>query len=192
MIIGIDWNCTLQDTINEIIRTVYLIYGVVLKPEDFNRWDPPIGQKLGIDNDVFTAWAWKSEGIQKRARAYPFAREVIRLLYTSGHTIKIITSTSCPHLVEAWLYRFKIPYHGLVVTQDKSSVEFDLLIDDNPYTCEKLFLEQRGIIRYAGVPWNRHLTHIPAADGWSLEMLSLILNHAQAAALNPITNGADL
>jgi 5'(3')-deoxyribonucleotidase len=174
--IAVDWNCTLQDQTSSISAAVYRIYGQVLIPSDFDRWDPPIGEKLGLDNDSFTKWAWTDETIQRAAPPYPLARESLGLLRAAGHRIKIVTSTSCPHLVEDWMHRWQIPYDEIVCTQDKRSVPWDLLIDDNPTTLESLFMEQRRVVRFAGVPWNCHLTHIPGVSGWGLEMLGLILN----------------
>lgn len=174
--VGVDWNCTLHDQPSSIAAAVYRVYGKVLRPSDFDRWDPPIGAKIGVDNDTFTRWAWTDETIQRTARPYPLARESLKLLHAAGHMIKVVTSTSCPHLVEGWMNKWQIPYDEIVCTQDKGAVFWDLLIDDNPKTLDDLFMAGRPVIRFGGVHWNRHLTYIPGANSWGLEMLALILN----------------
>ena len=181
MIIGIDWNNTLQDQLAEIIRQTYLLYGAALNRNDFSTWDAMLGDRIGVDNDTFTAWAWKSDKIQQQARPFPWAKEVVRLLYQQ-YTIKIITSSCHPQVAEGWLYRHGIPYHELISTSDKGSIEWDVLIDDNPITLETLCVE-RHVLRYE-LPWNAHLHHIPAVTGWNLALIHRLEDIAQIIALN--------
>lgn len=184
MIIAIDWNNTLQDQLSEIIRQTYLLYGVALKRDDFSTWDARLGDRIGVDNDAFTAWAWKDEAIQRKAKPFPWAKEIVRLLYQQ-HTIKIITSSCHPNVAECWLYRHGFPYHELINTGDKGSIAWDVLIDDNPLTLESLCID-RNVIRYE-LPWNAYQYHIPGVTGWNLALIRRLMDIA--AALSYPSNG---
>ena len=150
--IAIDWNSTLQDQIGEICHRTCLV------PADFTQWDPQLGHRCGMTETAFTKWAWTDESIQAMAEPYPGAAEGVCRL-SSWATIWVVTSTSCPMLVQPWLRRWGIPFDKVIVTQDKASVPWDLLIDDNPSTLVKLAAEGRQVLRHR-LPWNEYLVDV--------------------------------
>lgn len=151
-IIGIDWNGTIQNQIQEICRRT------CLTPADFTTWDPPLGARCGMSDETFTAWAWGDESIQAMAEPYPGAAAAIARL-GSWAEIWIVTSTCHPRLVTPWLRKNKIRYDRAIMTGDKASVEWDLLIDDNPATLMSLAAEGRSVLRHI-IKWNENLTFI--------------------------------
>ena len=169
MIIGIDWNSTLQNQIGEICSRT------CLTPLDFDRWDPQLGHRCGRSEAAFTTWAWGDPSIQAMAEPYPGAVSRVKRMKEEGvhpelhpelveglvrrDTIWIVTSTSCPMLVTPWLRRWGIPFDRAILTNDKASVEWDLLIDDNPFTLESLQASGRRVLRHR-LPWNEHLVEV--------------------------------
>lgn len=151
-IIGIDWNSTIQNQIQEICRRT------CLRPVDFDRWDPPLGARCGMTEEAFTRWAWTDASIQAMAEPYPGAAAAIARL-GSWATIWIVTSTSNPQLVKPWLRKYDIHFDRVILTDDKGSVEWDLLIDDNPATLQNLEVDGRQVMRHE-IEWNKQLTHI--------------------------------
>ena len=151
-VIAIDWNSTIQNQIGEICRRTNL------RPADFDRWDPPLGSRCGMTDEAFTAWAWGDESIQWMADPYPGAPAAIARL-ASWATIWIVTSTCQPHLVPKWLRKHNVHFDRIILTGDKGSVEWDVLIDDNPATLESLAAGGRQVLRHE-IEWNKNLTHI--------------------------------
>ena len=160
-IIGIDWNSTLQNQIGEICNRTCLL------PSDFDRWDPPLGSRVGMTEAAFTSWAWGNESIQAMAEPYQGAASTVTRLREAGATIWIVTSTGCPMLVTPWLRRWKIPFDRAILTDDKESIEWDVLLDDNPFTLERAAASGRRVLRHR-LPWNSHLEGI---EGFSWESL---------------------
>ncbi len=152
-VIGIDWNSTLQNQIGEICHRT------CLTPADFNQWDPQLGSRCGMTEAAFTEWAWGDESIQAMAEPYPGAVAGVKRMKEGGATIWIVTSTSCPMLVQPWLRRWGIPFDRVILTGDKASVEWDLLIDDNPFTLAALQAGGRRVLRHR-LPWNEHLIEV--------------------------------
>ncbi len=161
-VIGIDWNSTLQNQVGEICSRTCLV------PGDFDRWNPQLGSHIGMTEAAFSLWAWGSASIQAEARPYEGAVAGVSRL-ASWATIWIVTSTGCPGLVEPWLSRWGIPYNRVIVTSDKGSVAWDVLLDDNPITLSKLFAQGRQVLRHEAVVWNNHLTHIQGFNWESLK-----------------------
>lgn len=178
MKIALDLNNTIQNQIDEVRRQTWLKYGVALSHNDFSTWDAMLGDRVGIPDDEFTRWAWGSQEIQREAKPFPWAKEIIRLLYQQ-HEILIVTATQFPEMSQCWLYRHGIPYHQFIPTCDKGGVAWDVLIDDNPVTLESLCIKRR-VLRYE-LPWNACQYHIPAVTGWNLDMIHKLQDIAQAA-----------
>lgn len=172
VILGVDWNSTLQDQISEIIRQARIIYGVELALDDFNQWDAPLGAKCGVTDQQFTRWAWTSPEIQREAQPYPGVADSLSALSQLGVRIHVITSTSNPGLVVPWLDYHGIPFDKVVFSNDKSVEDFDVLVDDSPTTLARVTQAGRRAIRHA-IPWNQHMATFPALTHW-LRLPSLL------------------
>lgn len=164
--LSVDLDNVIRDQIGAIIAATQRRYRVTLQRESFSIWDPPLGQIIGVDNDEFTAWAWGDPMIF--ALAEPMAGALAALSRLAAeYRIMITTSTACPELTEPWLRWWQVPYHEIIHTTDKGSVEFDWHIDDSPSTLQKLAAAGRQVVRFR-LPWNEGLNELPTLDGWNL------------------------
>lgn len=163
-ILSFDLDNVIRDQIGSIIRSARCQYGAQLNRKMFETWDPPLGHLLGLPEEQFTAWAWGCPMIFAESRPMPGAVLALTHLIKT-HRIIITTATAWPTLTEPWLKRWGVPYHTVIHTQDKASVEFDYHLDDSPSTLQKLAGLGRPVVRFA-IPWNRHLTHLPAVRSW--------------------------
>jgi 5'(3')-deoxyribonucleotidase len=160
-VIGIDYNFTLQAKDLEICKQT----NCKIMPQDFTQWDPPLGCKCGIANDLFINWLAMSPILDMQSRAYPgAAREMYEL--SKPYKIWIITATCNPWVVEPWLKREGIVFDRIIFTESKLEVEeWEVLIDDSPTTLEKAHKAGRKALRKY-IPWNGHLAHIPGFHRW--------------------------
>lgn len=155
-IIAVDWNSTLANNIG-------LICGCTgLHPSQFNTWNPELwtptlGLQMRMGREEFNEWMWTAPMLQAMAQPYPGAVRGMAELAKRGK-VWIVTSTACPSLVAPWCRRHSIRYDKIVVTADKASVEWDILIDDSPITLAALSAS-RNVLRHE-VKWNEQLTDI--------------------------------
>lgn len=164
MIIAVDWNSTIQDQIGAIIEDLWRRYGVRLEYDDFDEWDKPLGDRLGICHERYLEETWLNSEIQRVAPAQPGAAERLREL-VSYHQVWIVTATPFRDICVEWLYQHQIWYDRIIFTGDKGGLDWDVLVDDRPGTLEELFPGRRVIRKI--VPWNRALEHIPGFENWS-------------------------
>jgi len=113
---------------------------------------------IGKSQSEFDKWAWTDETIQWMAEPYKGTVDQIRWLGRFAK-IHIITSTCHPHLVGKWLKKYGVEFDKVVISNCKENEEFDVLLDDNPFTLEKLNSLGRNVLRH-NIAWNAHLTHI--------------------------------
>ena len=165
----IDWNGTIQWQIAGIITYVKANYtdrkgqSIELSPLSFDRWNPPLGRKLGISEAEFNQVAWGNEWVFRNSPPYPGAKEAIQRL-SEGYQIIIATSTNRPDLVEPWFEENGIYFDDILWTQDKCKIK-GLLIDDAPETIERRWCKQLMTVRRE-LLWNCHLTNVPALKDW--------------------------
>lgn len=164
-ILSLDLDNVLRDQIGSIITATARRYGVSLSRDAFSCWDPPLGQIIGLDNDRFTAWAWTDPAIFAAARPLPGVVWALHQLHHRYHLL-ITTSTAHPCLTEPWLRAWRVPYDQIIHTPDKSSVPFDLHLDDSPTTLQTLTAQGRKVLRFA-LPWNKGLACLPGLSRWS-------------------------
>jgi len=164
-IIGLDWNSTLADNISMISKCTGIPIG---RFDTWNPdiWTPELGYRLKMNREQLDTWMWTEPMLQALAESYPGAAEGVSRLSKYRHpltgqaaSVWIVTSTSCPGLVQPWLRRWGIPFDRVVVTGDKASVEWDVLLDDRPDTLLAMAASGRQVLRHS-IGWNRHLTGI--------------------------------
>lgn len=169
----LDLDNVVKNLIGEVIHQADLDFGIKLTIEDdFDRWDKPIGPKLGFTSqEQYLTWAWKNEEIHWNAQPMPGAVEIIPQLYAKHH-ITILTATEFPDMVAPWFQKWSIPYHQIIHAKDKSQHPFDVLIDDSPTTLEKLDGMGRNVIRFV-YPYNQHLLYLPSMFRWSEDIVQM-------------------
>lgn len=161
-VIGVDFNNTIQNQ----IATIIALSGWKLTWQDFDRWDPPIGHKIGLSEAQFIDWAWKNPSLQMMSLPFPGVREAMRRLKCQGHFLRIVTSTCLPRQdLVSWLYQNRIIYDEIIMTKDKSQVDFDVLIDDSPIVINQMLELGRKVIKF-NLPWNQDI-NCPGFSDWS-------------------------
>lgn len=155
-IIAVDWNSTLANNILLICKCTGL------HPSQFSQWDPDLwtpalGLQTRMCRDRFNEWMWTEPMLQALAPPYPGAARGMAELAKRGK-VWIVTSTACPTLVAPWLRKNGIEVDKIILTDDKASVEWDILVDDSPITLKALSASRR-VLRHI-VPWNEGLTEI--------------------------------
>lgn len=115
------------------------------------------------ENKIF----WRGEQIQD-------ALWGVSELYRQGYYIKFITARGggkpeptkvCEKATYFWLESNGFPYDEVIVSYDKSSYSYDLLIDDSPSNYETCVKDGKHVLVFDQA-WNRHLTDAPRAIGW--------------------------
>jgi hypothetical protein len=153
VIIAIDWNNTVQNMVGHLC---YLSQ-YKLTPQDFAHWDIPLGYKIGMEEKRFIDWAWKNAGVQIMAPPYDGARETINYWHGRGDTILIVTSSFLPEwAIGQWFVRHNIHYDKIIKAQDKSRVNFDLIIDDNPLVIQEMLEKELPVLKRE-LPWNDNI-----------------------------------
>lgn len=155
-IIGVDFNSTLANNILLICQCTGL------KPEQFSTWDPDLwtpalGLQMRMGKEQFEHWMWTNPMLQALAPPYPGAVRGVAELRKRGK-VWIVTSTACPALVAPWLRKHGIEVDKIILTSDKESVPWDILIDDSPGLLAEL-APRRRVLRHI-VKWNEGLTEI--------------------------------
>jgi 5'(3')-deoxyribonucleotidase len=125
-------------------------------------------KSLIVDGTKYGDLFWKGD-------MYEGCKEVIDYLYhVRQDEIVFVTSRSIktqPNLAEYatfyWLNDVAgLPYHELILTDDKFGLGLDVLFDDAPYQFEKHEnAGEHGVI--FDQPWNWHVAHAPRVYGWT-------------------------
>lgn len=107
---------------------------------------------------------------------YPGAREGMRELCDLGLDIVIITaremSTNPEHMdiiksnTEEWLGKNDIPYHELIISNDKTKHNLGVLVDDNLSNIEAILLSG-GVGFVWDQPWNRNNNFYSRIRNWN-------------------------
>lgn len=161
-IIAVDWNSTLAANIPFICQCTGL------KEAQFNVWNPDLwtpalGLQMHMCRDRFNEWMWTEPMLQALAPPYPGAVRGMAELRKRGK-VWIVTSTACPALVVPWLRRHNLDVDRVILTSDKESVPWDILIDDSPITLAAL-AGGRNVLRHE-VPWNECLANQVRGVRW--------------------------
>lgn len=121
----------------------------------------------------------------KDGNIYPQALENVNKLRDLGYEIVIITARHVVNDVdkmniikkntEDWLIKNNVPYDELIIDNDKTRHNLDILIDDNLANIES-FVMAGGMAYVFDQPWNRNNTFYSRVNGWNdcvLEMKNI-------------------
>ena len=133
-------------------------YKTNYKYSDITSWeffDELVAQGL----DVYRILEW--EGFWRSTTIYPTAVKVIETLVKAGHKVFLVTASdlSNPSLqvklthVMNHFNNSLINIDNIVITQDKSIIDGDVLIDDKLETCQD-WLEMGRVVCMPEQPWN--------------------------------------
>lgn len=118
-----------------------------------------------------------------RGEMYPGCREAIWNIYNAGHQVIFITSryvkdspNMAQHATYHWLNNEAgLPYHELVLSDNKFEHGVDVLFDDAPYQYEQNTANGLTQVVFDQL-WNQHLTEAPRVYGWN-GVLNYVENH---------------
>lgn len=175
MILSIDVDGVLRNQRAKIIQLAWQQFGVMLKYEDFDRWDPPLGWMLGMSEKGFITFAWKNPVVKMFSPPQPGARETLTELRRQGFYLLANTATALPQLTRPWFDFWQIPYDEIVHTTDKAKVLIERQavahLEDGPHIIEELMGKGLPVIRFE-LLWNEHLNGV-SVGGWDEVMATL-------------------
>jgi 5'(3')-deoxyribonucleotidase len=150
--IGIDLDDVLNNLVNVWIKKYNKFYNDKLKIEDIKTWDIQEYAKHGIK--IFDIL--KEPGICYNLDPQPNSQKVIDFLQNHAD-VYIVTATYPDNFLDKvkWLNRYfpSIKINDIIICHNKSLLELDYLIDDNPKNM--IGLKGKGILFTK--PWNLYL-----------------------------------
>jgi hypothetical protein len=144
-------------------------------------------EQWGITLDEYIDWANLGVAEQKIFWKGPQIENAlwgVSELYRLGYYIKFITARGggkpepteqCRRATKYWLDSNGFPYDEVIVSYDKTSYDYDILIDDSPGNYESCVADGKNILVFDQA-WNRHLTDAPRAMDW-IEVVKYITTH---------------
>ena len=135
MTILVDLDDTITDLLTPWLDTLNDKYRLSVCREDVKEWDMKKTFPLLTYDEIFEPL--KDRALWRNVRPLPGAREYLEKLILRGHKIYIVTTshyTTIEAKLEECLFRYFpfIGYEQVVITNDKSIIRGDILIDDNP------------------------------------------------------------
>jgi hypothetical protein len=123
-----------------------------------------------------------------QGKIYPGCLEVIRTLKQMGHEIIFITARKF-HTIEAicalatisWIEQNNLPYDKIIVSNDKTGYDLDLLIDDSPNQIENHVLHGEHAVIF-DQPWNQDIKYCDRVYGWN-DVLKYVENYFQKVSM---------
>lgn len=144
--------------------------------QNFKDYCLKIGENIPHDTkteswDFFKEWGMSSErfieicnqGVDDQfifleADPYPNSVEALQGLKNDGHTIHVIThrmfGSKSAHNTFDWLYKHDVPFESVTFAEDKTSVQVDLLLEDNVDNCRASIDAGIACVLYDR-PWNQ-------------------------------------
>lgn len=130
-----------------------------------------------------------------RGGVYEGCKEAIWNIYNAGHEVIFITSRFIkqePHLAKYatvhWLNNeVGLPYHELIMSDNKFDHKLDVLFDDAPYQYEQNTANGLTQVVFDQL-WNQHLVEAPRVYGWN-GVLNYVENHFPIRNRTVILNG---
>lgn len=105
---------------------------------------------------------------------YPHCVDVISSLYRQGYQIKFITSRAVDgikidpkEITKYWLSSHGIPFHDVIVADDKTLAEhdIDILFDDAPGHLTARYTLGLPVVAFHQT-WNSHIKEVDRVYGW--------------------------
>ena len=158
MIINIDIDNTVNDFIQEFIFFINGISDKTYTLEDFTNYS--ISKSTGISNEILATLFFRNNNFHEQLDPLDNAIETIRELVECGNTVKFVTSISYD-VIQARIdfIRKYFPFINidtqLIVTESKSSIFADIVIDD----CVDHFGNVNDNCKYIifNQPWNKDI-----------------------------------
>ena len=158
MIFCIDIDNTINNLNRIWLQYINREYNTNYKYSDITSWgffDELVAQGL----DVYRILEW--EGFWRSTTIYPTAVKVIEALVEAGHKVFLVTATDLfnPALIAKLnhvLTLFNpslINKDNIIIAQDKSVIDGDVLIDDKLETCQE-WLRMGKVVCMPEQPWN--------------------------------------
>lgn len=158
MIFCIDIDNTITNMNRVWLQYINREYKTNYKYSDITHWEffDDLMVK-GIDAFKFLEW----EGFWRTVKIYPNAVKVLEALAEAGHKVFLVTATDLynPAIQIKFSQVLKhfdtslINKHNIVITQDKSIINGDILIDDKLETCLE-WAERSKLVFMPEQPWN--------------------------------------
>lgn len=134
-------------------------YGTNYKYNDITYWT--FFDDLQIDSKVNVYKYLNWDGFWRSIKIYPNAVKVLESLVKAGHKVYLVTATDpCSPALQTKIVHVLnnfnpslINKHNIVITQDKSIINGDILIDDKLETCLE-WAERSKLVFMPEQPWN--------------------------------------
>lgn len=103
---------------------------------------------------------------------YPGCLKAISKLKDMGHEIVFITARKfhgieaiCEQATISWIEKNRLPYNKIIVDNDKTGYDLDILIDDSPNQIENHVLHGEHAVVF-DQPWNTEIKYCDRVYGW--------------------------
>jgi 5'(3')-deoxyribonucleotidase len=111
-------------------------------------------------------------------------KEVVHTLRTLGHEVVFITArrfkgieSLCEMATKYWLDSNQIEYDEIIISNDKTGHNLDILLDDSPAQIESMVLHGGKALVF-DQPWNQNLLFVDRVYGW-VDFMFYILNNLE-------------
>lgn len=177
-------NIDIDNTVNDFLDKFCIYLNSLQLGKTWCRWtdftDYNISNVTGIDNNTLEIMFFRNNSFYEQLEPLAKCQQVIKRLYEEGHTIRFVTSIRYD-VIQARIDFIKkfFPYidtnTNLIVTNDKSSIYADIVVDDyennfnnvNP-NCYFIVFDQ---------PWNKdmELTNLSGSRAKNWEDVDLLI-----------------
>jgi len=184
MIILCDVDGVVADLLSEWVRRYNAKYDDDLSPEDITEWDMHRNVKPECGTDIHNFL--RMPNLYSMVEPIPGALEGIQELRRRGHRVVFVTAAVVGSMDQKarWLKRhgFLTDLNDLIVAQDKSLVQGQVLIDDGAHNIETF----PGYALLYKAPHNEQFVWPFRADDWA-EVIDQIDEIEHVLGINPET-----
>lgn len=154
----VDIDNTISNMNHVWLQYINHYYGTNYKYTDITHWDFfNILQAQGMDVFKFLEWS----GFWRSTKIYPNAVQALETFVRNGHKVRLVTATDLfnPVLRDKLSHVLKhfnpllINKNSIIIANDKSVVEGDVLIDDNLDICLER-IKRKKLTYKVSQPWN--------------------------------------
>ena len=153
MKILLDFDEVINTMVRHWVDTLNCVYGTSVNFEDVNEWDMQKAFSTLTEDEIYNPLHLQT--FWNGVKIMPGAKEGVNKLLSQSHDIYIVTSAH-PDTIKwkaEWLQRElpEIPWSHVIVTNNKSLVKGDILVDDGLHN----LYEGSYIKVLFDKPWNR-------------------------------------